>query len=123
MKEFKIVPKVCLDREEDGEKIPATFKGHVVVKVPKFSERQEFRSIAIGLALETDQKIQSIDSLPTLTKLVEKSKEFYVSVEMECLEDGTKFSSYEDLEYDPRCEKIMQEVAMNLSRGIVPGKN
>lgn len=124
MQEFKIVPSQCSEQiDEEGVKTPASFKGGIVVRVPKFSERSEFRSIAIGVALEKDLKIQAIDSLPTLVRLIEKSKDFYISVDLEFLADGTKFKCFEEMDTDPRCEEIMREIAMSLSKGLVPGKN
>lgn len=144
MREYKFVPKVCQEQEVEiegkgknkarVEKIAPMFKGHVVLRVPTYPERQAMTVMAMDMAAgnNTEDDIRTAvrdnveyrkNALSRMADMIEKAKEFYLSVSLEKISDGSKYESYEDLDCDPDCESILTEGARLISRGMSPGKN
>jgi hypothetical protein len=121
MKEYIFVPKECTEQDIDGVIVPASFDGSITLRIPSYPERQEFRGIALSL-LNLSDEMKASQSVKKIVEMVEKSKQFYIAVDLKH-KDGSEFKSFEDLSFDPRCESIMQDIAMEISKGMVPSKN
>jgi len=135
MKTSKFIPSVCKETvKEDGEKLPAKFKGCIVLKVPNYFERQKFQAIlmeSITADGETDvntikedlKKTGIVSLMQRMEKMVRESEPFYQSVELENVETGVFHKSFEDLTYDKDAEVILQEVSNELASGFALSKN
>jgi hypothetical protein len=127
MKEYTLIPQLCTDHTKEVEgkevEVKAAFDGCVKVRVPTYKERMEFRAMAVNVIAMEEGKLKTLEGLNQVVAMVEKSKDFYVVVDLKFKEDGTVFKSFDDLQMDPRCEEILQEIANHLARGIVPSKN
>ena len=135
MKTVKFIPKLCTKWTDDSGLVhEPKFKGCVTLKIPNFFERQELKNILMDAVLkdgETD--IEAIKSdhknvnvkelLKKMAVLVEKSVPFYQAVEIESVETGVFYKSFDDMSCDRDCEAIIQEVAQELANGFTLSKN
>lgn len=112
------VPSVC-----KGDN--ATFKGSIIIRVPTFFEKMEYQEKAdLNFAafeklsqegLTQSEKLDIMKSIsPSIRKLAEMSVKHYVKIDLERVSDGKKFSSFEDMSYEPDCGEIIMEVANGL---------
>ena len=112
--EIKYIPS-----QAKGEK--AKFKGYVTLKPSTYDERL---GIAEECNVEVNEETGEISfkrgGIKALRKLASISRDFYCSVELENLEDGTKYKTFEDLAIDPDCNGIIMEVAGKVFGGIRP---
>lgn len=126
--QIKFVPTLCTDHEveENGQKslVKATFMGHLVLKGNTYDERMELLE-SMGLTANAQGEVSGaqIPIVSQLRKLVKKSQEHYVSVDLERISDGKKFTSFEEMSTDGECDPIITEVGYALRSGFKPGKN
>lgn len=137
--EVKFIPKVCgphteivmvpakVVGEAMGQKTvkrEASFKGFILLRGTTYDERMEMlesnQLMANAKGEVTDTPISVISEL---RKLVKKSQEHYIKVELERLSDGKKFTSFEEMAIEPECDAILSEVGFALRSGFKPGKN
>lgn len=102
---------------------PASFSGRVTMRRPTFDERLGLMD-ATGLKSDSEGQVQTegVDGISVLRRLVQRSRSFYVSVELKKLADGTEYKSFEDLELDVDAEPVVVEIARALRLGFKPGK-
>ena len=140
MKTLKFATKAVTgyDAEVEGKniKIEPTFSGHIELKIPNFFERQELKSLLVGVVakdgeadLEALQKGKMSGKVNVgavvrgMADLVKASVPFYQAVALKHLASGKEYASFEDLSYEPAAEGILQEVAQELASGLAPSKN
>ena len=104
--------EIKLNFEEHG------FKGHVLMKVAKNSQRLR----ALGAAginpqgMTADKMEDSFSNLEVVAGLIEQSEQFYVEVD---LNNGKKkYKSFEDLEADMDCQTVQMECATKALMGL-----
>lgn len=101
MKAACYVPKAVKD---------GSFRGTVTVSLLTFKER-------FALVNEADIAKENGKHTEFLVELVEKSKERVLSVNLERVSDGEKFTDVGDLEYGTDCHAILVDVATWLLNG------
>lgn len=116
MREVKWTPPI-----EEGQE--PKFKGHVMVKVPTTKERLENME-QVGIKYNAQGEILGeLDMISTGGKLVDIASKMVILVDLELIEDGTKYSSFEDLTYDNKCDSVIMDLGKIGLRGVRPGKN
>ncbi len=117
---FDYVPKDCKSVGKDK----ALFKGKLVLKMPSFQQRHLYMTKCnFGVVKETTSIAANKNNIESIIELVDLSKDHYVKVDLEKLSDNKKFTKFDDLIYDPDCDGILREVAMEMLHGFRPGKN
>lgn len=123
----KYVPKVCGEHEErEGKKtkkVPATFSGHVLMRVPSFDERYEVLEQQ-NLEIEDGVVVSQAKENPfaSLRVLVKNSEKFYVEVELVRLKDKKEFKSFAELSADPGCDVVLIDIAGAVRRSFQVGE-
>lgn len=116
MREITYKPKLMADNK-------LVFDGTVTVAVPCYYERLElikkvnFKSNEKG---EVENNNHYLDSLIKLAKL---TKEFIKSVDLIRVEDGFRYSSVDDLDFDKEGNSLIEEIGHMILNGISLGKN
>ena len=116
MKEIKYEPECCKTAD-------AKVKGYLVLVVPSYPQRMKYLG-QIGYKVK-DGKIdfsEGDDQLNAMIQSLEIAKAHYKEIHLEKA-DGVKIESYEDLEVDPDCEAVMNEVAAQVLQGFRPSPN
>jgi len=107
--------------EEDGVtpkikviKKPSPFKGIVIFNIPKYTERLGYiKDCNIGKeGADTDQQ-----------KMIEIAMKRITKVELTRIDDGMKFSSTEELEYDKDGGNVLSLIANDIMSGVRLGEN
>jgi hypothetical protein len=117
---IQFVPEVC---KSEGDKA-ASFEGHVVIQCPDFDQRYGLIEKA-GFEMDADGKMLSgAKQLPAIRKAVKIVKEMDLikEVALKKLADASEFKSFEDLTFDPDCDPILIELAMQVMNGFRPSK-
>lgn len=139
MKTIQFTPKAVtgftVEHEGAEVKVPPTFSGHIVLKLPDYFERQELKSLMVSLiAKDGEADIETLKGASKLkmnvasvvagfAKLVRASVPFYQEVALKNLATGAEHKCFEDLSMDPAAEGILQEVAQELASGLSLSKN
>ena len=104
--------EIKLQFEEHG------FKGHVIMKVAKNSQRLRILGAAgINIQGMTAENVEeSFSNLEMIGNLIEQSEPFYKEVD---LNNGKKkYKSFEDLDFDMECQVVQIECATKALMGF-----
>lgn len=125
MKTIEFEPSLCKEStNEAGEILPPKFKGKIVLRRPMFDDRSKFAEEIDFEALSPESgPADKKKSISMMRKLVKMSEEFYQSVDLERLNDGQKFASFEDLSVEVDCTELLMEAATFLVSGQNVSKN
>ena len=127
MSNVVFVPSLCKDQviDKDGEPEvePAKFKGELVLKRPNFEQREEYKKHLLNLKFKEGKVQLNQDSVTDMVGLVKDSVSHYVKVDLEKIETGEKYKSFDDLSYDVACDPILYEVGIQLVTGFPMGKS
>ena len=124
MKEISYIPKPCQEsKDEHGAVTLALFSGSVKMRLPNFDERYDIIEKAGLKVSQTGEIDTSGNAIQIIRNIVKVSKEFYVSVDIKKLSDGTEYKSFEDLSMDSDCDAIITDIARALRDGFKPSKN
>lgn len=116
--EKDFTPSVC-----SGEN--PTFKGKCKVRMPKYVERLKMLE-QMNIDFNADDKVVEKnlkDTMPTLIMVAEVAEKHLVSCDLQKINGGDKYQSFSELEYDPDCAPIINEIGMFVIRGGSLGKN
>ena len=116
MREFKYTPQLC-----QGE--DAKFSGHVVFDMPGYADRKvAINAFGIKINEKGELDYLSIQPIELQIKMFEFTKKHVRSVELEHKATGEKFQKFEDLEYSPYCDELLEDLGSILMNGIRLGK-
>ena len=115
MKILSYVPKAV----QEGK-----FKGVVEIDHPSVTMKYKFINLLSfkfdGGQVDANEVANS--NVKNMGIIIEATKEHYRKVDLSH-EDGTKYTSFEDLNSDPECEGILMEIAGLYLGGYIPSKN
>lgn len=103
-------------KPSEGLKVQGTVK----VRLPKYTERLQYlRDCQFKINGDGDIEIDSgmIDSTIKMIQIAEKHVE---SVDL-ALESGKEIKSFEEMEYFPECEPVLQELGNLMLSGVQVG--
>lgn len=110
----EFIPTVC--RPKDAE-----IKGSVTLRMPTFDEKYSYIENC-GFGMDADGNVEAgIGQLGAIRKMVSLTKGHYEGVALKTA-DGTEFKTFEDMQYDSRCDPILIEVAAQVMGGLQAGK-
>ena len=110
MRTYNYTPELC--RGKDSE-----YKGDVTYRLPKYTERKKLL-VKYGISANAVGGVEFKNgAVEALIAMVEGAKEFVEKVDIERKSDKAKFKTYEDLEYDPACEPLLEDIARLLIGG------
>jgi len=117
---YKFVPK---DYEGDGKDDKMTeFDGHIILRCPTFGERMRYMKDC-GIGIDSKGQMKAIENpLEQIEKMVELSRDHYKEIKV-THNNGSKYKSYDDLAYDPDCDKILAAVGGLILKGFRPSPN
>ena len=108
------IPTAC--RAKDSE-----IKGSVTLRMPTFDEKFSYIENC-GFGLDEQGQIKAgIEQIGAIRKMVELTKKHYEGVDLKC-DDGTEFKTFDEMQYDSRCDPILIEVAAQIMGGLKAGK-
>ena len=109
------IPTACRDKDSE-------IKGSVTLRMPSFDEKYSYIE-ECGFDLGEGGSIEAgMKQLGAIRRMVKLTKDHYEEVKLEA-KDGTKFTSFDEMQYDSRCDPILIEVAAQVIGGLGAGKN
>ena len=109
------IPTAC--RKKDS-----TIKGSVTLRMPTFNEKYGYIE-QCGFSLDENGQVKAgMEQLGAIRKMVDLTKSHYEDVNLKA-KDGTEFKSFDDMQYDSRCDPILIEVAAQIMGGLAAGKS
>ena len=106
---YKYIPELC----RDG----GPFSGHIVLAVPKYSIRKKLVK-KYGIKTSANGEVEfEVDPIESMCAMVEGAKEFVEEVNIKRLHDDKKYKSFEDLECDPSCDNILEDIGRIITSG------
>lgn len=106
-KEDGVTPKIKVVKKD------SPFKGIVIFKIPKYTERLEYiKECKIGKDEDPDAK-----------RMVEIAIERITKVELTRIDDGMEFKTIEDLQYDKDGGSVLSSIANDIMGGVRLGEN
>lgn len=104
----------------------ALFKGTIKMIQPYTTERltwmEETQFDVTGLGENADLSAQ-MKNMPALARMIEKSQQFIKEIKLVKRVDGTKVTTFEQLNADPDAMAILMEIAGIMLNGFQPSKN
>lgn len=99
------------------------FSGSIILNVPLYEDRLDMLD-ELNLIEDEEGKytVSKQSSIKMFAKMLRAARKFYETVDLKYELDGVQesYQSYEDLSSDPKCMKILQDVANKiLSAGAV----
>lgn len=105
---YRYTPELCKD---------GPFNGYVVMTMPKYSERKKLIKKYGIKANATGQVDFEVDAIESLSAMVDGVKEYVEEVKIKRVHDKKEYVSFEDLEYDPSCDALLEDLGRLLIQG------
>ena len=85
--------------------------------MPKYSDRKKLIKKYGIKANATGQVDFDVDAVESLSAMVDGVKEYLEEVKIKRLHDNKEYKSFEDLEYDPSCDGLLEDLGRLLISG------
>ena len=97
------------------------FTGHIKLRLPTFYEKFEYlEKCGLNVDEHGEVKTKGNDMIKATVTMVKMSEPHYEEVSLEKA-DGSKYDSFESMQYDPDCHQIYMQIAGQLLSGLQPG--
>lgn len=119
MKTIKFIPSVCKEGEGKQAEGYVELRGLGIEEKMAMLESTGIELDDSGAAIAESSKNKS---LHFILKAIQAAKTKYVKVDIKA-NDGEKYESYEDLDFDAFGQGIIKEVALAMLTGFKPGND
>ena len=109
------IPTACRKKDAD-------ITGSVTLRMPSFDEKYGYIE-QCGFSMNSDGQIGAgVEQLGAIRRMVDLTKGHYEEVNLKT-KDGQEITSFDQMQYDSRCDSILIEVAAQIMGGLQAGKS
>ena len=90
------------------------FEGNVKIEIPSMRERL---MLAKDLSYDTKEEVRALDNIDRMLKILDVCEKYIKEVNLKHTESLIEFKSWEDMQKDSLCDKLIEEISAFIISG------